>query len=68
MRGTLVAQRAAQVQLLGRKRLRGRRPMAAPAWERMEFEIQTPLLSYWVLLLQISLLTSSLNDHFILTS
>jgi hypothetical protein len=43
MRGILVAPRAAQVQLLGRKRRRGRRPMAAPAWERMEFEIQTPV-------------------------
>ena len=43
MRGTLVAPRAAQVQLLGRNRRRGRRPTAAPALERMEFEIQTPL-------------------------
>lgn len=43
MRRTLVAPRAAQVVLLGRKRRRGRRPMAAPAWERMEFELHTPI-------------------------
>ena len=43
MRRTLVAPRAAQVQLLGRKRRRGRRPLAAPAWERMEFELNTPI-------------------------
>jgi hypothetical protein len=43
MRGILVAPRAAQVQLLGRKRRRGRRRMAAPAWKRMKFEIQTPV-------------------------
>jgi hypothetical protein len=43
MTGTLVAPRAAQFQLLWRKRRRGRRPMAAPTWERTEFGIQTPL-------------------------
>ena len=43
MKATLAAPRAAQVQLLGRKRRRGRRPMAAPAWERMDFHLQSPL-------------------------
>ena len=43
MRRTLVAPTAAQVILLGRKRRRGRRPMAATAWERMEFELHTPI-------------------------
>lgn len=43
MRGTLNPPRAAEVQLLGRKRRRGRRPMAAPAWERMEFALQSPI-------------------------
>ena len=42
MKGTLAAPRADQVQLLGRKRRRGRRPMAAPAWERMDFQLQSP--------------------------
>lgn len=43
MKKTLFAPRAAQVQLLGRKRRRGRRPMAAPAWERIEFELRSPI-------------------------
>ena len=43
MKSTLIAPRAAQVQLLGRKRRRGRRPMVAPAWERMDFQLQSPL-------------------------
>ena len=43
MRRTLVAPRAAQVQLLGRNRRRGRRPLAAPAWELMEFELNAPI-------------------------
>jgi hypothetical protein len=42
MRGTLVAPHAAQIQLLGRKRRRGRKPMAAPAWEMMPFALDTP--------------------------
>jgi hypothetical protein len=40
MRGTLNAPRAAQVQLLGRKRKRGRRPLAPPAWEMLPFRYQ----------------------------
>lgn len=43
MRGTLNAPRAAQVQLLGRKRRRGRRPLAPPAWEMLPFAINSPL-------------------------
>lgn len=39
MRGTLNA----QVQLLGRKRKRGRRPLAPPAWEMLHFAINSPL-------------------------
>ena len=42
MRGTLIPPQAAQVQLLGRKRKRGRKPLAAPAWERMAFALDTP--------------------------
>ena len=42
MKGTLVPPQAAQVQLLGRKRRRGRKPLAAPAWERMAFALDTP--------------------------
>ena len=42
MRNTLVPPQAAQVQLLGRKRRRGRKPLAAPAWEMMQFAIDTP--------------------------
>jgi hypothetical protein len=42
MRGTLVAPRAAQIQLLGCKRRRGRKPMAVPAWEMMPFALDTP--------------------------
>ena len=42
MRGTLVPPQAAQVQLLGRKRRKGRKPLAAPAWERMPFALDTP--------------------------
>lgn len=44
MRGTLNAPRAAQVQLLGRKRRRGRRPQAPPAWEMLPFVLNSPLL------------------------
>ena len=43
MRRILTAPRAAEVRLLGRKRRRGRRPMAAPAWERMEFALNSPV-------------------------
>jgi hypothetical protein len=43
MRGTLNAPRAAQVQLLGRKRKRGRRPLAPPAWEMLPCAINSPL-------------------------
>lgn len=43
MRGTLAAPRAAEVKLLGRKRRKGRRPMAAPAWERMDFTLRSPI-------------------------
>ena len=42
MRGTLIPPQAAQVQLLGWKRKRGRKPIAAPAWERMAFALDTP--------------------------
>ena len=42
MRGTLAPPQAAQVQLLGRKKRRGRKPLAAPAWEMMQFAIDTP--------------------------
>ena len=43
MRRILTAPRAAEVRLIGQKRRRGRRPMAAPAWERMEFALQSPV-------------------------
>jgi hypothetical protein len=42
MRGTLVALHAAQIHLHGRKRMRGRKPLAAPAWEMMPLAIDTP--------------------------
>ena len=42
MERILVPSQAAQVQLLGRKRRRGRKPLAAPAWERMAFALDTP--------------------------
>ena len=42
MRGILVPPNAAQIQLLGRKRRRGRKPLAAPAWEMMPFALDTP--------------------------
>lgn len=42
MRGTLTAPQVAQIQLLGRKRRRGGKPMAAPAWEMMLFALDTP--------------------------
>lgn len=38
-----MAPRAAQIVLLGCKRRRGRRPVAAPASERMEFEFLFPI-------------------------
>jgi hypothetical protein len=42
MRGILIPPNAAQVRLLGRKRRRGRKPQAAPAWEFMNFALDTP--------------------------
>ena len=30
------------IQLLGRKRRRGRRPQVPPAWERLDFALNTP--------------------------
>ena len=44
MKGILTPPREAEVKLLGRKRRRGRRPMAAPAWERMEFTLRSPIV------------------------
>jgi hypothetical protein len=40
MRGTLIAPHAAQIQLIGCKRRRGR-TMAARAWEMMPFALNT---------------------------
>ena len=40
IRGTLVPPRDAMV--LGRKRKRGRKPQAAPAWEHQPFDIVSP--------------------------
>ena len=34
----------AAAQLLGRKAKRGRRPHAAPAWEHMAFEVNSPVV------------------------
>ena len=42
MRDTIVPPRAAMIQLLGRKRRRGRRPQVPPAWERLNFALNTP--------------------------
>lgn len=43
IRGTLVPPENARIHLLGRKRKRGRKPQAAPAWERMAFDINSPV-------------------------
>ena len=43
IRGTLVPPENARIHLLGRKRKRGRKPQAAPAWERMGFDINSPV-------------------------
>ena len=42
IRGTLVPPRDAMVTLLGRKRKKGRKPQAAPAWEHQAFDIVSP--------------------------
>ena len=42
IRGTLVPPREAKVTLLGRKRKRGRKPLAAPAWQHQPFDIVSP--------------------------
>jgi hypothetical protein len=43
MKGTLAPPVGAFVQLLGRKRRRGRRPQLPPAWEMMPFALNSPL-------------------------
>lgn len=43
LRGTMVPPREARVTLLGRKRKRGRRPQAAPAWQYQPFDMNTPV-------------------------
>lgn len=43
IRGTLVPPREAKVTLLGRKRKRGRRPQAAPAWNYQNFDLNSPV-------------------------
>ena len=43
IRGTMVPPANAVVHLLGRKRRRGRKPQAAPAWERMGFDVNSPI-------------------------
>jgi hypothetical protein len=43
LRGTMVPPREARVTLLGRKRKRGRRPQAAPAWQYQQFDMNTPI-------------------------
>jgi hypothetical protein len=43
IRGTMVPPQGAYVQLLGRQMKRGRRPQAAPAWERQRFDILSPV-------------------------
>ena len=43
IRHTMVPPAAARVTLLGRKRRRGRRPMAVPAWQHQPFDILSPL-------------------------
>ena len=42
-RGTIIPPIAARVRLLGRKRRRGRRPQAAPAWMRQPFNLNSPI-------------------------
>ena len=43
LRGTIIPPIAARIRLLGRKRRRGRRPQAAPAWMRQPFNLSTPI-------------------------
>lgn len=43
MREILVPPEAAHVQLLGRKRRRGRRPQLPPAWEMLPFALNSPV-------------------------
>ena len=43
LRGTIIPPIAARVRLLGRKRRRGRRPQAAPAWMRQPFNLNSPM-------------------------
>lgn len=43
LRGTMIPPKEAKVTLLGRKRKRGRKPLAAPAWEHHPFDIVSPL-------------------------
>ena len=43
LRGTIIPPIAARVRLLGRKRRRGRRPQAAPAWMRQPFNLNSPI-------------------------
>ena len=42
IKGFLVPPAAARATLLGRRRRRGRRPMAAPAWQHQPYDIRTP--------------------------
>ena len=42
-RGILIPPPAAKVTLLGRKKKRGRRPLAAPAWEHQPFRLNSPV-------------------------
>jgi hypothetical protein len=42
IRGTMVAPEQARVHLLGRKKRRGRIPLAGPAWERVRLDINSP--------------------------
>ena len=41
---TLHAPSEARVHLLGRKRKRGRKPQAGPAWERIGFDLNSPII------------------------
>ena len=43
IRGTMIPPDDAGIHLLGRKRKRGRIPQAAPAWERMGFDMNSPV-------------------------